>query len=87
MPEGRQFLLLNPMVEDEATWRQTMERANRGWWMILLGGVASIIVGVFVLSIDWTLGDLAVFVGAYLIFRGYFRRSTPRWEERVGATT
>jgi hypothetical protein len=38
--------------------------------MVLLSGVISVVAGVIILDIDWTVSDLAIFVGAYLIFRG-----------------
>jgi uncharacterized membrane protein HdeD (DUF308 family) len=63
-------MLLNPMVKDEAVWNQTIERASKRWWAVLFSGVLSIAAGVLILSINWTLADLAVFLGAYLIFRG-----------------
>jgi uncharacterized membrane protein HdeD (DUF308 family) len=63
-------MLLNPLVGDEASWRRTVEQASKGWWAVLLSGAISVVVGMVILSIDWTVADLAVFVGAYLIFRG-----------------
>lgn len=38
--------------------------------MVLLSGVVSLVVGVIILDVDWTVNNLAIFVGAYLIFRG-----------------
>jgi hypothetical protein len=63
-------MLLNPFVVDGASWRRTVEQASKGWWAVLLSGAISVVAGMVILSIDWTVGDLAVFVGAYLIFRG-----------------
>jgi uncharacterized membrane protein HdeD (DUF308 family) len=61
---------MSPLLEDDAGWRRTVETASRGWWVVLLSGVVSVVAGVIILDIDWTVGDLAIFVGAYLIFRG-----------------
>jgi uncharacterized membrane protein HdeD (DUF308 family) len=63
-------MLLSPLGQDENTWARTVERASRGWWTVLLSGAISVVAGMIILSIDWTVADLAVFVGAYLIFRG-----------------
>jgi uncharacterized membrane protein HdeD (DUF308 family) len=63
-------MLMCPFLQDEAGWRSTAEQASRGWWTVLLSGMISVVAGVIILSIDWTVGDLAIFVGAYLIFRG-----------------
>src|SRR5262249_14129908 len=63
-------MLMSPLLQDEASWRRGVEQASRGWWMVLLSGIISVAAGVIILDIDWTVGDLAVFVGAYLVFRG-----------------
>ena len=63
-------MLLSPLQQDETTWGRTVERASQGWWTVLLSGVLSLAGGVIILSIDWTVVSLAVFVGAYAIFRG-----------------
>ena len=63
-------MLLNPLGQDESSWAQTVEQASRGWWTVLVSGVLSVVAGMIILSIDWTVADLAIFVGAYLVFRG-----------------
>src|ERR1700679_1092153 len=63
-------MLLNPMVKDSNVWNQTIQRASKRWGTVLFRGALSIVAGILILSINWTLGDLAVFLGAYLIFRG-----------------
>jgi len=40
--------------------------------VLLITGVLSIVAGGIILTIDWTVSDLAVFVGALLVFRGIF---------------
>jgi uncharacterized membrane protein HdeD (DUF308 family) len=52
--------------------RAQIENVSRGWWVVLLTGVISVVIGGVVLSIDWTVSDLAVFLGALLLFRGIF---------------
>jgi uncharacterized membrane protein HdeD (DUF308 family) len=64
-------MLLNPMVKDDADWNRVLERASKRWWSVLFSGALSSAAGILILSINWTLADLAVFLGAYLIFRGF----------------
>jgi|HubBroStandDraft_1064217.scaffolds.fasta_scaffold23668_2 uncharacterized membrane protein HdeD (DUF308 family) len=64
-------MLLSPMTKDEVGWNRTIERAGRRWWTILFSGILCVAAGVIILSINWTLADLAVFLGAFLIFRGF----------------
>jgi uncharacterized membrane protein HdeD (DUF308 family) len=40
------------------------------WWVLLLNGLALIVAGVLVFSIDWTTRSLATFIGALFIFEG-----------------
>lgn len=63
--------MLSPMMKDEVGWNRIIERASQRWWTILFSGILSVAAGVIILSIKWTLADLAVFLGAYLIFRGF----------------
>jgi uncharacterized membrane protein HdeD (DUF308 family) len=47
-----------------------LDRASRGWWVLLLNGIITAVAGGIILSTDWKLSDLAVFIGALLVFRG-----------------
>jgi len=49
-----------------------LDRASRGWWVLLVNGIITVIAGGIILSVDWKLSDLAVFIGALLVFRGLF---------------
>jgi hypothetical protein len=69
-------MFLSPMMQDEVGWNGILERAGQRWWTILLSGVLSAAAGFIILSIDWTLPDLAVFLGLYLIFRGLIHMSS-----------
>jgi uncharacterized membrane protein HdeD (DUF308 family) len=40
------------------------------WWVPLLNGLALIVAGVLVFSIDWRVRSLATFIGALFIFEG-----------------
>jgi uncharacterized membrane protein HdeD (DUF308 family) len=47
-----------------------VDRATRGWWVLLVTGLLSVVAGGIILFTDWKLNDLAVFIGALLVFRG-----------------
>jgi uncharacterized membrane protein HdeD (DUF308 family) len=49
-----------------------LDRASRAWWVLLLNGVITVVAGGIILFTDWTLADLAVFVGVVLVIRGLF---------------
>jgi uncharacterized membrane protein HdeD (DUF308 family) len=65
------MIVTNPFSVRSWT-RAQIENVSRGWWVVLLTGVISVVIGGLVLSIDWTVSDLAVFLGALLVFRGIF---------------
>jgi uncharacterized membrane protein HdeD (DUF308 family) len=50
--------------------RAAATQIARNWWLLLLNGLALIVAGVLVFSIDWTIRDLATFIGALFIFEG-----------------
>ena len=50
--------------------RDAAQRLAANWWVPLLNGIALIIAGVLIFSIDWTIRDLATFIGALFIFEG-----------------
>ena len=50
--------------------QQQIENVSRGWWILLLTGIISVLAGGIILITDWTVADLAVFAGAVLVFRG-----------------
>ena len=50
---------------------QELAAISRRWWTLLVIGVATIVAGTIILYTDWSLSDLAVFVGALLVFRGF----------------
>ncbi|MCU1428777.1 MAG: hypothetical protein JWL83_2777 [Actinomycetia bacterium] len=63
------MIVTNPL---SATWwtRQQIDDVSRGWWVVLITGIISVVAGSIIVFTDWTVGDLAVFVGAVLVFRG-----------------
>jgi uncharacterized membrane protein HdeD (DUF308 family) len=65
------MIVTNPFRPDSWT-RAQIDAVSKGWWVLLVTGIASAVAGGLILSIDWTVGDLAWFIGALLVFRGMF---------------
>ena len=65
------MIVTNPLSPSSWTKRQ-VDAVSRGWWVLLFTRVLSVVAGGIILAIDWTVSDLAVFVGALLVFRGIF---------------
>jgi uncharacterized membrane protein HdeD (DUF308 family) len=49
---------------------QTAESVAKTWWIALLGGLISIVFGVVVLAVDWSVESLALFVGILFVLQG-----------------
>jgi uncharacterized membrane protein HdeD (DUF308 family) len=43
---------------------------SKGWWLLLVTGLVSILAGGIIVFTQWTVDDLVVFVGTLLIIRG-----------------
>jgi uncharacterized membrane protein HdeD (DUF308 family) len=52
--------------------RAQIDEVSRGWWILLLTGIISIVAGGIILLADWTVSDLVTFIGALLVFHGIF---------------
>ena len=50
--------------------RDVAQRIARNWWLLLPNGALLVVAGVLIFSIDWTIRDLATFIGALFIFQG-----------------
>jgi uncharacterized membrane protein HdeD (DUF308 family) len=50
--------------------RDLAERVARNWWLLLADGLALIVAGVLIFSIDWSVRDLSIFIGALFILQG-----------------
>jgi uncharacterized membrane protein HdeD (DUF308 family) len=50
--------------------RDAAKQVARNWWVLLLNGALLIVAGVLIFSIDWTIRELATFIGALFIFQG-----------------
>ena len=70
------MLITNPFStgpSSTGSWtRAQIDSVSRGWWVLLVTGVISVVAGGIILFTDWTVADLAIFVGAVLVFRGIF---------------
>ena len=65
------MLVTNPFSPGSST-RDQIDNVSRNWWVLLLSGIVGVVAGGIILFTDWSIGDLAAFVGAVLLFRGLF---------------
>src|SRR4029077_8688608 len=65
------MLVINPFSPRSWT-RDQIDNVSRNWWVLLLTGILSVVAGGIILTIDWSVSDLAAFIGAVLVFRGIF---------------
>src|SRR6201991_5081560 len=63
--------------------REAAERMAANWWLLLLNGLLLIVAGVLIFSIDWTIRDLATFIGALFIVQGVAEALTTGLDARV----
>jgi uncharacterized membrane protein HdeD (DUF308 family) len=63
--------------------RQAAQQVARNWPVLLVNGVVGIVAGVLIFSIDWTIGDLATFIGALFVFQGLSEALTTGIDARV----
>jgi uncharacterized membrane protein HdeD (DUF308 family) len=63
--------------------RDAAKQVARNWWVLLLNGLVLIVAGVLIFSIDWTIRDLATFIGALFIFQGLAEALTTGIDARV----
>jgi uncharacterized membrane protein HdeD (DUF308 family) len=80
-PERRSFTLTATLMKEEAMLvtnplathalgRDVIRSVASGWWALLLGGIVSTIAGGLILAIDWSVEDLALFLGTLFVVRG-----------------
>jgi uncharacterized membrane protein HdeD (DUF308 family) len=65
-------MIITNLFSPSSWTKRQVDAVSRGWWVLLLTGILSVVAGGIILTIDWTVSDLAVFVGALLVFRGIF---------------
>jgi uncharacterized membrane protein HdeD (DUF308 family) len=66
--------------------RGAAEQMSRNWWVLLLNGAVLVVAGVLIWSIDWTIRELATFIGALFIFQGVAHALTPGLDARARRT-
>jgi uncharacterized membrane protein HdeD (DUF308 family) len=66
--------------------RDAAQQVARNWWVLLLNGALLIVAGFLIFSIDWTVRDLATFIGALFIFQGVTEALTTGIDARVRKT-
>ena len=70
-------MLMNPLNERTQFGRADAEEASRTWWIFLFAGISSIVFGVLILTIDWSVDSLGTFVGVLFILQGAWLAVTP----------
>jgi len=63
--------------------RDAAKQVARNWGPLLLSGVVLIVAGIVIFSIDWTVRELATFIGALFIFQGIAEALTTGIDARV----
>jgi hypothetical protein len=63
--------------------REAAQRIASNAWKVLLDGVVLLVAGVLILTIDWTVGSLATFIGALFIVEGVSLAVTTGIDQRV----
>jgi uncharacterized membrane protein HdeD (DUF308 family) len=63
-------MLLNPLNNRDVFEAEEAETVARSWWIFLLSGIVSLVFGLLILSIDWSLTGLAAFIGTLFIIQG-----------------
>ena len=63
--------------------REAAQQIARNWWLLLLNGAVLIVAGFLIFSIDWTIRDLATFIGALFIVQGVATALTTGIDARV----
>ena len=83
-------MLMNPLNQRTHFGRADAEEASRTWWIFLFAGITSIVFGVLILTIDWSVDSLGTFVGVLFVLQGAWLAVTPsldgsgRWS-KLGA--
>jgi uncharacterized membrane protein HdeD (DUF308 family) len=70
----------------ERLTRAAAQRVAGNWWRLLLNGLALIVAGVLIFSIDWSVRSLATFIGALFILQGITYALTSGFDARVRQT-
>ena len=63
-------MLLNPVSERVVFELDEAEVVAKSWWLFLASGLTTLVFGVLILTIDWSVDGLAAFVGTLFIIQG-----------------
>jgi uncharacterized membrane protein HdeD (DUF308 family) len=63
-------MLLNPLSDRDVFEVDEAEEVAKSWWLFLVAGITSLVFGALILAIDWTVDELAAFVGVLFIIQG-----------------
>ena len=66
--------------------RDAAEGLARNWTLLLFNGLVLMVAGVLIFSIDWTIRELATFIGALFVFQGLSQALTSGIDARVRRT-
>ena len=64
------MMVTSPIDELRSWTRAQAVAVSKGWWVLLLTGLVSILAGGVIFFTQWSVDDLVVFVGVLLIIRG-----------------
>jgi uncharacterized membrane protein HdeD (DUF308 family) len=64
------MIVTSPLSELRRWTRAQAEAVSKGWWVLLMTGLLSVVAGGIIISVDWTVDNLVVIVGTLLIVRG-----------------
>ena len=70
-------MLLNPLSTRDVFEVDEAEVVARSWWIFLVSGIISLVFGLLILSVDWSLNGLAAFIGTLFILQGVAYLLTP----------
>ena len=64
-------MIVTSPIDQTSSWtRAQIVAVTKGWWVLLLTGLVSILAGGVIVSSEWTADGLVAFVGTLLILRG-----------------
>src|SRR3954468_4366965 len=63
--------------------REAAQRVADNWWRLLVNGLALIVAGVLIFSINWSIRSLAAFIGVLFILEGVTSALTTGIDARV----
>jgi uncharacterized membrane protein HdeD (DUF308 family) len=62
------MIVTSPIAEVRNWTRAQVQTVSKGWWVLLVTGVVSIVAGGIIVFTEWSVDDLVVFAGTLLIF-------------------